>query len=175
MSVVTHFVVVIVVLATFTPVGITTAQERNPFPPQNTVLLAVGGLPGLGAMAGYVSPARTYTREAVVYGNVIIPIGEREGSAYIAAVIGGSLRLIGVGETLGFLPPKKFDIDVGVRLGPSLVFEFEESQAEKNKRFNIAAEPFARYARKMGKRQRTFYAEAGLIRPTLRIGIWLGI
>lgn len=152
-----------------------TAQQGIPFPPENTVLIGVGGLPGLGAMAGYVAPARMYTREAVVYGDVIPSIRGRDGSAYVAVVIGGALRIIGTGETLGFIPPKKYDIDIGIRLGPSLVFEFEESRADKNKRFNVAAEPFLRFARKLGKQQRTFFAEGGLIRPTLRFGIWIGM
>lgn len=149
------------------------AQESS-FPPSSTVMAGIGGLPGLGVAVGYVAPGRMYTREAMVFGDAIIPRRTGDGSAYVAVVIGGSLRFIGIGETLGFLPPKKYDIDVGLRIGPSLVFEFDESRADKNKRFNIAAEPFARFARKLGPRQRTFYVEGGLIRPTLRIGIWFG-
>lgn len=151
------------------------AQQGIPFPPENTVLAGVGGLPGAGAMVGYVSPKRMYTREAVVYGVVIPSIRGRDGSAYVGVVIGGALRIIGTGETLGLIPPKKYDIDIGIRLGPALVFEFDESRADKNKRFNVAAEPFLRIARNLGKSQRTFYVEGGLIRPSLRLGIWFGI
>lgn len=164
-------IVCVIALCSVLAVPEASGQDARPFPPENTFLVGIGALPGLGVQLGYVSPGRTYTREALLFGNVI---PRNSGSGYVAVAIGGTVRIIGVGEALGFIRPKVYDLDVGVRLGPALVFEFDESRDDKNQRFNIAAEPFVRLSRKI-RSNRTWFAEAGLIRPGIRIGLWLGL
>jgi len=78
---------------------------------------------------------------------------------------------MGIGRTIGNADYRGWDLDVGVRIGPGLLFEFRESRADKNRRFNLFVEPFARVVARPGGT--TFFAELGGQRPVLRAGFWI--
>jgi hypothetical protein len=134
----------------------------------DNLLFGFGALPGVGLQAIYVAPGRMYTREALLLGNVV-PRG-REGSVQVAVTIGAALRVVGSLETFGMTRPQRYDVHVGVRVGPGLRFGFDEVRADRNQRFNLVFEPFIRYTRSVG---RMVYVEAGLARPALRVGVLL--
>lgn len=129
-------------------------------------LFGVGALPGVGLQGTYLAPGRMYTREALLFGSVV-PRGS-EGSVHVAVAIGGALRIVGALEAVGMSRPRRFDVHVGVRVGPGLRFGFEEVRADRNQRFNLVFEPFIRYTRDIGRR---LYVEVGLARPSLRVGV----
>ena len=137
----------------------------------DVLMLGIGAIPGLGIQAGYVAPRTLYTREALLYVDAK-PFSGKEGSVQIAVVIGGSARIIGIAETLGAVGQRRFDLDFGLRLGPGLTFQFEQTRSSKNQRFSLAFEPFLRFSSVLGPR-RHYYVEAGVIRPLIRAGVLL--
>ena len=64
--------------------------------------------------------------------------------------------------------PRRFDVHFGARIGPGLLFRFDEDRPDRNQRFNLTFEPFIRYTL---SRNRLFYVEAGVTRPHIRAGI----
>ncbi len=164
-------VVFTAVLAAVLTVGTAGAQDDGRgylVPDANNVLVAIAAGPGVGVEASYVAPGRMYTREATLLAD--ISRFDSAGSSQVAVTIGGSWRIVGSLETLGMARPRRFDVHLGVRVGPGLLFRFNEERADRNQRFNLVFEPFIRYTL---RGRRLLFAEAGLSRPKLRIGIKL--
>lgn len=148
-----------------------TAQQSAAQIPGDAELLQIGlgVLPGAGLQLGYVDQKRMYTRDAVFYGHVQPGIFENGGSVQASATIGFSLRVIGMLETINAIDERRYDIDIGARLGPGLTFAFDETPLQKNQRFSLTLEPVLRLARGINKYR--YYIETGIVRPSVRFGI----
>lgn len=139
-------------------------------PPRGAYVQAgLGAVPGAGIQVAYLSLRSFYTREVVLYADVSPSFGGGEGSVQPAASIGASLRILGTLRTVGNTVYGGYDVDVGLRLGPGLLFPFKESREAKNQRFSLFLEPFARLTRRLPS-GRLFFAEAGVQRPLFRAG-----
>lgn len=148
------------------PAAIGQTRASNELQPAaNNVLLGIGALPGIGMQATYIAAGQMYTREALFYADVS-KLNPR-GSTQVAVAIGASMRIVKSLEVLGLSRPRLYDVHLGVRIGPGLLFGFDEERADRNQRFNLVVEPFVRYTL---SRRRLFYIEAGLSRPNVRIG-----
>ena len=134
----------------------------------DNVLIGIAGLPGIGVEATYIAPGRMYTREAVLYAD--LSRFDSKASSQVAATIGASIRIVGALEVLGMARPRRYDVHVGVRIGPGLLFRFDEDKADRNQRFSLVLDPFVRYTLSL---KRLVYVEAGVSRPNIRMGIKL--
>lgn len=92
-----------------------------------------------------------------------------EGSVRAIATVGGALRIMGARRTVLQLAESPWNLDAGLRLGPSILFRFEESRIDRNKRFTLLADPFVRagYGR--------FSLELAVHSPSVRAGFWIPI
>ncbi|CAM3217071.1 hypothetical protein [Rhodothermus bifroesti] len=158
-----------VFLITFFLVSTVWAQ---PIPPDEGRFLQLGlaVAPGLGVQVGYVGPRSIYTIEGMSYADASPSFAGGEKSLQLSAAFGAALRLTGMLRTLGNAP-LPYDLDIGLRAGPSLLFTSNETRAQKNQRFGLFLEPFFRAISAFGKRQ-FFFGEFGLHRPFLRAGLW---
>ncbi len=126
--------------------------------------------PGVGVQAGYVSAGALHTREVTAI--VDVRAFSRDATAQVTTTIGGAVRLLGVGRTIGGVPYRGFDVDLGIRLGPALTFQLEgEDRVFRNRRFNLFLEPFARWT--VVVKRRLLFAEVGMHSPALRLGAWI--
>lgn len=135
------------------------------------IQIGPAGVPGIGVQVGYLSAQNLFTREL----NTVADLSSfgSHGDLQVTAALGGSVRLLGIARTIGKSYYRGWDVDLGLRIGPSLLFEFRESRASKNRRFNLFVEPFARVVASPGKT--IFFAELGVQRPAIRGGFWIGL
>lgn len=124
-------------------------------------------LPGIGLGITSVDVGRFVTREVAVAAGYR---SSRDGSVRTVAAIGGALRLLGARQTVLALPRGALDLDIGFRLGPAILFRFEETAIDKGKRFTLIGDPFVRVA---VRGSLLFSAELGIHRPALRLGVWI--
>ena len=129
------------------------------------------GLPGLGFQVGYVAAQDFFTREITVVAD--LSSFRSDGNVHTAIAVGGAVRILGIARTIGNTDYRGFDLDLGVRVGPGLLFEFRESRAAKNRRFNLFLEPFVRWSTRA--RRALLFVEAGVQRPVLRAGFWIAL
>ncbi len=127
-------------------------------------------LPGIGLSVGYVGPRSFYTVEGLLYADASPPFGGRESSLQVSAGLGVALRPLGVLRTIGGAS-YAYDVDFGLRFGPSLFFASRTSRARKNQQFSLFLEPFLRFSTR-ARSGRIFFVEAGTQRPLLRAGLW---
>ncbi len=147
----------------------TTGVAAQPTAPRGHHLqLGLSGIPGVGLQAGSLSLRSFYTRE-FVFNAEVIP--GRAGNIRLSGGLGGALRLLGFGRTLGNTGYRGYDVDIGLRFGPGLTFAFNETRSTKNRRFTLFADVFARFSAALGRR-RVVYAEVGIHRPVARVGLW---
>jgi hypothetical protein len=133
--------------------------------------VGLGGLPGVGLQAGYVLLRDMYTAEGVLSAEVVPNSSDGDGDVLAAIGLGGALRILGIARTIGDTGYATYDIDVGLRLGPAFLFSLgEETRADKNQRFRLSLEMFARFSTTRGSKR--FYAEVGTHRPIFRLGLW---
>ncbi len=156
-------------LLLFLVVALTPAAAQTPLGKQ--VQVGAAGLPGVGLQAGYLAAQNFFTREI----NLVADLSSfrSNGDVQTALAIGGSVRIMGIGRTIGNAYYRGWDLDVGARIGPGLLFEFRESRADKNRRFSLFLEPFVRVVARPGRT--AFYAELGAQRPVLRAGFWIPV
>ena len=128
----------------------------------------------MGVQAGYLDVGDIFTREATVYGHLRPHFGSDEEELQVSAGVGVGLRIIGGLETLTLIYPRIWDIHVGMRFGPSLVFRRNETEAEQNRRFSLFLDPHVRFTITPAGRQ-TYFLEAGVQKPAIRAGVWLRI
>lgn len=141
--------------------------------PRGSYLMVAGAvLGGYGGQLGYFSVKDFYTREALVLADLHAALDPGNGSNQVVFFIGGSLRTLGFKRTIGNTPYKGFDLDVGFRVGPGFTFSTRETRADKNRRFNLFVEPYARLSVGVGARN-AMVLEWATTRPGIRIGIWL--
>lgn len=137
----------------------------------------MGGLalsPGAGLHLGRLADGEFYTREVVLYADTAPSLTDAaEGDVHLAFEFGGSLRVLGIGRIIGNVTTSGYDLDVGMRFGPGLLFEFNENRFTKNQRFSLVFSPYIRGGRTT-QQGRRLYAELGFQRPTLRIGLFFG-
>ena len=133
------------------------------------VQVSVGAVPGVGMQAVYLQPRTVLTVEAALYADVQAPFSEAGERRFQAAgAVGGALRVLRLARIVAGLGPPG-DLDVGLRTGPGLGFQAEETRAEKNQRFRLLLDPFVRYVRSAGGVR--LFGELGLARPRLRVGV----
>jgi hypothetical protein len=128
-------------------------------------------LPGVGLEVGYVGPKTIFTVEGLLYIESTPTFLGGPGNAKFSLGLGGAVRPLGVVRTIGETD-YAYDIDVGIRFGPSLFFANNATRADKNQQFSLFLEPFARFTTRLNN-GRIIFAEAGTQRPFLRLGIWL--
>jgi hypothetical protein len=150
------------------------AQAVSDAPEGGQLQVGPALIPGFGLQLGYVSLRSFYTREVMSFVDFSPSYGGGEGSVEVAAGFGGALRINGLLRNFGSRTYQGYDIDVGLRLLPGLVFALKESREAKNQRFNLSLEPFLRVSTRVSS-GRVFFAEIGTQRPLLRAGLWIGL
>ena len=149
------------------------AAQLSPRPPVQIIQAGFAALPGAGIVAGYVLPRGFYTVGAVVYADATPRFSGGEGSLLVSLGLGGSIRPLGVIRLIANAEDPGYDVDLGVRIGPSLFFPYGESSRRRNP-FSLFIEPFARLTTEFSG-GRTGFVEAGIQRPILRGGLWLAL
>ena len=137
---------------------------------QDRFQLALAAWPGIGAQAGYIRPHTIYTLESVIYAEA--QPRQRRSTLVVSGGVGAALRPLGVLRAIG-QADYGFDVDLGVRFGPSLLFTAEATRADKNRQFSLFIDPFIRFSSRFS-RGRIYFVEMGPLRPTLRVGLWFG-
>ena len=128
-------------------------------------------IPGAGVQVGYVGVRSIYTVEGILYTDISPGFGDGEGSVQVSGGLGGAVRPLGVLRTIGNANPR-YDLDVGLRFGPSLFFATNATRSDKNQQFRLVLEPFVRFTSRL-QSGRLVYAELGTLRPVLRAGLWI--
>ncbi|MFT4605172.1 MAG: hypothetical protein ACI9W4_001911 [Rhodothermales bacterium] len=131
------------------------------------LLVGPATLPGAGVWVSSVKVGPFVTREAAL---AVAYRSSRDGSIRTVTTVGGALRLLGARQTVFDGPRGSFDLDLGFRIGPAILFRFEETAIEKNKRFTLVADPFVRIALQS---KALLSLELGIHRPALRAAVWL--
>ena len=134
---------------------------------------ALAGLPGLGAQTGYVGARSFLTTEALFYAGVTPILGSGERTLKVSLGLGGALRPLGVIRTIGGTD-YAFDVDLGLRFGPSLLFTTDPTRSSKNQQFSLFLDPFVRVVVRT-RRGRLAFAEVGPLRPSVRAGLWFDL
>ncbi|QXD13747.1 hypothetical protein GQ464_009695 [Rhodocaloribacter litoris] len=143
----------------------------QPAPAGRHVQVGVGVLPSGGLQVGYVALRSFYTQEFVLGADVSPSFGGGEGNVQLSGGLGGAVRIFGFERTLGNAGYRGYDLDVGLRFGPGLLFSFNETRFTKNRRFSLFVDLFARFSSLVGE-GRVLYLEVGLHRPVFRGGLW---
>ena len=139
----------------------------------DTIQLGAGALPAVGVEIGYIDVGDIFTRETTVFGHLRPRFGSDEEELQVSAGVGVGLRIIGGLETLTLITPRRWDLHVGLRFGPSLLFRRNETQAEKNQRFSLFLDPHVRFT--VTPARQTYFVEVGVQKPVIRAGVWLRI
>lgn len=142
--------------------------------PERQLQVGVGAIPGLGLQTGYIIPRSFYTLEGVAYLYASPQFAGGEADMQLSIGLGGSFRPLGLVRLVGNTGYTGYDIDLGLRIGPGLTFAIgqEETLADKNKRFNLLFELFARLVTEINS-GRTLFLEVGGHRPVIRAGLWI--
>ncbi|GMQ82790.1 MAG: hypothetical protein BMS9Abin05_2252 [Rhodothermia bacterium] len=148
------------------------ASAQRTEPRGSFLQVGPSALGGYGVYVGYINAKDFFTREVLVLGDVRAALDPGHGSNQIVLMIGGALRVFGIERTVGNVPYRGFDTDLGFRIGPGLSFSTRETRATKNQRFNLFLEPYARFSFGIGLLNAAFL-EVGTTRPHLRAGVWL--
>lgn len=137
--------------------------------PRRHLQAGLGVLPGAGIQIGYVAPRNLYTLETLLYVDTTPQFAGGEGNVQSSAGVGAALRPFGFVRAAGNAQAD-YDLDVGLRFGPSLFFTTNATRKDKNQQFRLFLEPFIRVSG-TGEGSRTYYVEVGTHRPFLRGGI----
>ncbi len=150
------------------------ASAQRTEPRGSFLQLGTAALGGYGLQVGYVNAKDFFTREVLVLGDVSTAFDPGQGSNQVVFMIGGALRVFGFERTIGNVPYRGFDFDLGFRIGPGLSFSTRETRATKNRRFNLFLEPYLRFSFGFGLLN-AFFLEAGTTRPYMRAGMWIRV
>ena len=140
---------------------------------QPQLQVGLGGLPGAGVQIGYLTARSFFTVESVFYVEGTLP-AFGEGNIHFSAGFGGAVRIFGLSRLLGSTAwyVNVYNVDLGLRIGPSLAFAQNETLADRNKRFSLFFEPFLRIAPSVAEGWALF-VEVGPQRPSVRLGaLW---
>ena len=137
------------------------------------ILLAGGGLPGVGVMAIHSTPTLfVFTREVTVYADYTVGGSNR---LLVAVGVGGSVQIARILEIVQNRAVGATGLDVGLRLGPSFYYSFGEQTAEEEARsFRVMFDPFVRGTYRT-RGMRVLFAEMGAGAPNLRAGVSWGL
>ena len=140
------------------------------------VYLGAGVLPGTGGFAAYAAPRlAVFTVEGALYADYTPRVVGGSGRLLVAVGVGGGVRALRIAGILTDAEPGPFDVDLGLRLGPSFYYAFFERTAEEEARsFRVMAEGFARGTLALGS-GRVVFVELGGQAPALRGGLSLGL
>lgn len=127
----------------------------------------LGAWPGIGVQAGYLRTGSVYSLEIVLYASS--SPWRQEIPLFVSAGFGGTLRPMGILREIG-RADYEYDLDVGIRVGPSLFFKQNASRADKNRQFSLFVDPFVRYSHQVFPTDQ-IYVELGPQRPRMRIGL----
>ncbi len=140
---------------------------------QPRIQAGLGAWPGAGIQINYVNIHSVYTIETALYGEIQPSLGGSRASGTASGGVGVSFRPLGALRVIG-QADFGYDLDLGVRFGPSLRFTQQATRSDKNKQFRLFLDPFLRLV-KPRSGGGAFYAEIGPLGPVLRLGIWLRI
>lgn len=132
--------------------------------------VGLGAWPGAGIQLNYVNVHSVYTIETALYGELQPSLGRSRTSVVASGGVGISFRPLGALRVIG-QADFGYDLDLGVRFGPSLLFTHRATRSDKNKQFRLFLDPFLRMV-KPRSGGGAFYAEIGPLRPVLRFGVW---
>ncbi|MEM9665138.1 MAG: hypothetical protein AAF970_09400 [Bacteroidota bacterium] len=149
-------------------------QAQTVEPEETRVQLGLGLFPRVGWQLGYVQPGNVFIREAVLYTHITPGVLSDRRRLQATLGVGGAIRALNVARLVANITNTNNDLDLGVRVGPSLAFATEETRADKNQRFNLFIEPFLRLTTRLRNNQ-VLYTELGIQQPSLRIGLWVGL
>lgn len=151
------------------------AQAQLEVPGSEGIIVGASVGPGIGGQVGVVLPtAALFTREGVVYVDYYNP-GEETERLLVGLGIGGSMRVFRLIMIITDQPSSRFDVDVGIRFGPSFAFAFtEQSAATRARQFRLFADPFIRGSFDMVRGQ-VLYAELGTQPGHFRVGVMVGL
>lgn len=132
-----------------------------------------GVWPGLGAQLGVVRPRTIYALEAILYLDGRLGPGNRRSSLQVSGGFGAALRPLGIVRAIGNAE-YAYDVYLGIRFGPSLLFMARPTRSDKNRQFSLFLDPYVRFCTRFLRRQ-TAFVELGAIKPSLRFGLWVDI
>ena len=149
-----------------------TSGETAPLGSQPRVYLGGGFGPGFGLVAEATDPVLSvFTREAVLYADYVPRVTGGSGRLVTAVGLGGGVRVLRVWDLVQNREAGPFDLDLGLRVGPSFYTAFFEETAEsKSRAFSVMLDPFARATLRRPS-GRVFFAEIGTQAPALRAGL----
>lgn len=148
------------------------AEIRRTEPWGAQIQFALSTLGGNGAQAGIVSARTVYTREVMILADLDPLWRDADRRARVVVLPGVSLRMFGFERLIGGAAYRGFDIDAGLRAGPGLTFDTDETSAERDRRFELVLEPFLRLT-SAGSGRLAWLLEIGSTRPALRFGVWI--
>ena len=131
--------------------------------------VGLAAIPGVGAQAAYIQTRALYTIEGSLYIDYAPRFAGGEGSVQLSGSVGGAIRAFGIVRAIGDPSQSNSDLDVGFRLGPSLIFAQSESTRSENP-FSLFLEPYGRFSTNLST-DRTAFIEIGLQRPIVRVGL----
>ncbi len=142
--------------------------------PGDIIQIGPAAIPNVGMQIGYVAAGPAFTREASGYIEVVPRFRSNREALHVAAGLGAGVRIIGTLETLTLITPRAWDVHLGFRFGPGLVFAREETRGARNQRFSLFLEPFVRFITTI-RGGTVYFLEVGIQRPAIRAGIWIHI
>ena len=150
----------------------TLAQRAEPLGSPTRAYIGVGLGPGVGAVASTTDPVLSvFTREVAVYADYVPRVTGGSGRLLTAVGVGGGIRLVRVVDIVRDRTAGAYDLDVGIRVGPSFYTAFFEQSAESRSRaFSVMLDPFARGTLRLSSR-RVVFAEVGPQAPSFRAGL----
>ena len=134
--------------------------------------VGLAGWPGIGTQFGYIDLHTMYSLESAVQAD-FDPFGSRH-ALHVAASVGAAILPLNIWRTIG-QADYGYDLDLGVRFGPRLVFVEHPTRDDKNQQFSLFIDPYLRFRWSVSDRGRYFYVELGPTRPAIRAGFWFGI
>lgn len=131
--------------------------------------------PGFGVFAAASDPfLLLLTRETALYADYV-PRVTGSGRLLTSVGLGGGIRVWRVAGVVLDFEPGPYDLDAGLRIGPSFYTAFfEESAASEARAFRVMFDPYVRGAARLGS-NRVVFAELGFEAPALRAGLAVSI
>ncbi len=137
---------------------------------QEVLQTGIAAWPGIGTQVNYIRARETYAWETAMYFEVEPSFGDARTTFVVSGGVGAAVRPLGILRFIG-QADYGYDLDVGVRLGPSLLFRNRATHADRNQQFRLFLDPFVRLL--LPRNQRTWFVEIGPSRPVVRAGFWL--
>jgi len=134
--------------------------------------VGIAGWPGIGIQVAYIDSRTVYSLETVLQIDYD-PFATRS-MLHVAGSAGVALLPLNIWRTIG-QADYGYDLDLGMRLGPRIVFVDNPTRADKNQQFGLFIDPFLRFRWRTSALARFWYFEVGATRPVLRVGVWLAV